>query len=311
VPVLCVFMLGPGVGCTSTSSATSPAGSGANAPAAQAPSASTPARTEAGELGGIDVSRLSPAARKELQTVLDDEFCYCGCPHTAGACLKEHTPCRHAKRMTLLAASLAQDGVAGVEIINALSRYYQSFRSARAELKIDPRQCLGSEKAQVTIVEFADFECPFCAAAKPMLESFAKEHSAQVRFCYATYPLAAHPNAIPAGQAALFARDHGKFWQMHDLLFEHQDDLGPASLRRLAESLGLDGAAFQKALDSGRYVDELNAMREQGKAAGVTGTPSLRINGRDFKLGLSPALLAHTVDDELEWIAGHNAWVKD
>jgi protein-disulfide isomerase len=259
----------------------------------------------------VDTSALSPAAKKELATVLHDEFCHCGCPHTLGACLLEHGECRHAKRMTRLAAALARDGVGGVEIINVLGKYYQSFRSARAEVKLDPRMCRGAKDAAVTVVEFADFECPFCAAARPLLERFAEKNAARVRFCYATFPLQGHPNAIPAGQAALFARDQGRFWQMHEALFEHQDDLGPAALRRLAQSVGLDGAALQKAIDAGKYLDELNAMKAQGKAAGVTGTPALLVNGRRFELGLSEDLLEHTIDDELEWISGQNAWVDD
>ncbi len=174
-----------------------------------------------------------------------------------------------------------------MEIIAALSKYHQSFREARHAPKLDARQCKGNPEAKITVVEYADFECPFCGAARAMLEQFAEQNAAKVRFCYAPFPLQMHPNALTAGQAALFARDHGKFWELHTLMFEHQDDLSPAAVRKLAESIGLDGAALAKAVSSGKYLDELEASKAAGKEAGVTGTPSLLVNGRRFTLGIS------------------------
>lgn len=262
----------------------------------------------------LDTSGLSDSARKELQTVLADEFCSCGCPHSLDSCIKEHANCRHARRTAALAATFAQDGVAGVEIINVLSKYYRSFREPRHTFEIDPRMCKGGADAQVTLVEFSDFECPFCANARLLFDFFIARHGAMVRFCYANFPLASHPNAVLAAQAALFARDQGKFWPMHDLLFDNQADLNKPVLKKLAESLKLSGAELEKVWAENRYVDEINASKEAGKAASVTGTPAVFVNGRAFNtqlFGLSEQMLAHTVDDELEWIAGKNAWIPD
>lgn len=225
--------------------------------------------------------------------------------------MKEHGNCRHARRTALLAAMFAQDGVAGVEIINMLSKYYQSFREPRHTFKIDPRMCKGGADAQVTLVEFSDFECPFCANARLLFDFFIARHGGMVRFCYANFPLASHPNAVSAAQTALFAREGGKFWPMHDLLFDNQADLSKPVLKKLAESLALSGAELEKVWAENRYVDEINASKEAGRAANVTGTPAIFVNGREFKLGLSEEMLAHTVDDELEWIAGKNAWIPD
>jgi len=290
------------------------------APAPQAAPAAAPAQPAApagnplAGIPGMDFSALPASAQRELSTVFTDEFCYCGCPHTLGACLKTHTTCKHARRMASLAARQVAAGSSGSDVILGLGRYYGAFREKRAQLEVDPRMCMGDAKAPVTLVEFSDFECPYCAKARPMLEAFAKKHSAQVRFCYAPYPLPMHANAIPAGQAALWARDQGKFWEMHDALFEHQANLSPAALVTIANGLGLPGAKLAEALKSGAYVKELEEYRAQGRAANISGTPSLFLNGRRYPLdffGLDEADLAHSVEDEIEWSSNNNAWAAD
>ncbi len=262
------------------------------------------------DVPGLDFSPLPAPAQRELATVFTDEFCYCGCPHSLGACLKQHGGCRHAKRMALLAAGEAADGTPAVEIIVALSKYYQSFREPRSSFTVDDRLCQGPKDAKLTLVEFSDFECPYCAAIRPMLAELVKART-DLRVCYKPFPLSGHAHAMPAGQAALFARDHGKFWQMHDALFENQTALSVATIKQLATKLGLDAAALGKAIDSGKYLDELNASKEAGKTAGVDATPSIYVNGRKLTLAPNPAALAHTLDDELEWLTNKSGWAAD
>ncbi len=260
------------------------------------------------ELPGFDFSRLTQAAKKELASVLTDEFDYCGRPLTLLASLKKGDACRHTKRLVGFAATLASEGSPATEIINQLSKYNQGF-AKRAALKPDERLCKGSKDAKVTVVEFADFECPACAAARPLIEELAK--SRPVRICYAPFPLQSHPHAVLAGQAALFARDQGKFWAMHDALFDNQLSLSEGYIKQLAGKLGLDAAALGKVFAAGKYVDELNASKEQGKAGGVEMTPSLFLNGRKASLPLAADALQLMVDDELDWVAGNNGWPKD
>jgi len=138
----------------------------------------------------------------------------------------------------------------------------------------------------------------------------AKDNAAKLRFCTQPFPLQKHPNAIPAGQAALYAREEGKFWAMHDALFEHQSSLSLDEIKLLGGKVGLNAAELGKVLASQKYVDELNAARESGKAAGVASTPTLFVNGRKVDLPFTAELLQHTLDDELEWMA-HGGWAAD
>jgi len=262
-------------------------------------------------LPGLDFSKLGAPAQRELATVFTDEFDYCGRPLTLAASLKKGDSCRHTRRMASLAATYANDGQGAQEIINALAKYNTSFNNKRHTFKLDDRTCKGAaaKDAKVTVVEFADFECPYCNAARPMMAELSKRPG--VRVCFMPFPLSAHPNAVPAGQAALFARDAGKFWAMHDALFDNQLSLSDAAIKSLAKQVGLDEAALTKAMAAGKYKDELEASKEAGKNAGVDSTPSMYINGRKLTLGISMDSLAATVDDELDWVQGSGAWASN
>ena len=296
--------------CTRAAKPDSPAPTDAPAEHAHADEHAHP-REKKGPLDvpGMDFSQLPPAAQAELAAVFTDEFCYCGCPHTLGACLTEHTECRHAKRMARLAAEVASAGHSSNEIIVLLSRYYLSFRE-RAEIPVDPKLCQGPADAKVTVVEFSDFECPYCAMAVPQLEAFAAANAEQVRLCHVPFPLPGHPNALPAAQAALLARDRGHFKAMHHALFEQQAQLSQPKILELAEKVGVSRAEVTKAWESGAYRDEIDRARELGRRLGVNGTPTVFVNGRRYELGYSPDPLRHTLEDELEWQA-NGGWAKD
>ena len=239
--------------------------------------------------------------------MLTDEFDYCGRPLTLLATLKKGDACKHTKRLVGLGAAMANDGAPASEILVALSKYNQTFNTKRAKLTIDDRLCTGPKDAKVTVLEFSDFECPYCGAARPVIEAVVKTKTA-ARLCWAPFPLPAHLHAVLAGQAALFARDGGKFWQMHDAMFENQAVLSEVTITELLKKFGLDAAAFTKAVVANKYVDELNASKDAGHTAGVDATPTIFVNGRKFSLNISSESLGLAIDDELDWVTGNNAW---
>lgn len=267
---------------------------------------SDPARVLA-EVPGFDFSRLSAAAKKELVSVLTDEFDGCGRPLTLLSSLKKGDACKHTRRLVGYAAFQASEGAAATEILNALARYNQTFTGKRAKLPVDDRQCVGPKDAKVTLVEFSDFECPYCNAARPMIDEVLRSRP-QVRVCFATFPLAAHPNAMLAGQAALFARDQGRFLSMSNALFDNQSSLSEGTIRQLVKKLGLDEKAFDKAVAEKKYLEELNAAKEAGRLAGVDSTPSVFVNGRKVSLAFSVESMLLAIDDEHDWLAGNASW---
>ena len=158
----------------------------------------------------------------------------------------------------------------------------------------------GPEDAPVTIVEFSDFECPFCKRIHPTLKQVMDAYDGKVRLVYRQLPLTSlHPNAQKAAEASLCAHDQGKFWAMHDAMFESSGGLAVASLKATAADIGLDTAEFARCLDSGEKADEVATDLAAARELGLSGTPALFINGR-YLSGAQPyETIARVVDDEL------------
>jgi len=136
-----------------------------------------------------------------------------------------------------------------------------------------------AEGAPITIVEFSDFQCPFCSRANASVDQVMKEYSGKVRLVFRHFPLDFHKEAQKASEASLCAHDQGKFWEMHDLLFANQQQLGVADLKKHATTLKLDTAKFNKCLDSGEKAQIVKDDMAEGQKAGVSGTPAFFING--------------------------------
>jgi protein-disulfide isomerase len=149
------------------------------------------------------------------------------------------------------------------------------------EATVDDDPAQGPEDAPVTIIEFSDFQCPYCARfQEETLPQILSNYGDQVRFVYRDFPLTSlHANALNAAEASECADDQGKYWEYHDLLFQNQAALDVESLKSYAASLGLDTAAFDDCLASGKYAQEVAKDLQDGTNAGVQGTPSFFING--------------------------------
>jgi protein-disulfide isomerase len=153
-------------------------------------------------------------------------------------------------------------------------------KQGRVALALDDAPVRGAPMAPVTIVEFSDFQCPHCAAAHPELARLVREFEGQVKLIFKHFPLEAHSRATAAARAAEAARHQGKFWEMHDVLFEHQHQLEDSELERYASMLGLDLERFRTDVASDETRERVDADREQGKRLGIEGTPTIYINGR-------------------------------
>jgi protein-disulfide isomerase len=141
----------------------------------------------------------------------------------------------------------------------------------------------GPGDAPVTLVEYGDYECPHCGRAHPVVKRVQRELGSQLRFVFRHFPLAeAHPHAQLAAQAAEAAGAQGKFWEMHDMLFEHQDALEGDDIVGYAESVGLDVARFARDIEAGTYAKRVRDDFRSGVRSGVNGTPTFFVNGARY-----------------------------
>jgi protein-disulfide isomerase len=132
------------------------------------------------------------------------------------------------------------------------------------------------------VIEFADFECPFCALEAPVLEKMYQSHKNEVRFVYKFYPLPAHPHGEPAARAAIAAMNQGKFWELHDRLFANRDHLEPSDIDSYAKEIGLDLRKFHEDMQSKATGERIDRDKKLGSDVGVQGTPTIFINGREY-----------------------------
>ncbi len=168
------------------------------------------------------------------------------------------------------------------------------------EVSVGSSPSKGPADAAVTIVEFSDFQCPYCSRVGPTLTKVLEDYPKEVRVVYKHYPLSFHQQALPAAKASAAAGKQGKFWEMHDLIFQNQRNLTPAAFKSYAEQLGLDVARFEKDFASAAIAAEVEADVTLARSLGVTGTPGLFVNGR-FMSGAQPySAFKAKIDAELK-----------
>jgi protein-disulfide isomerase len=174
----------------------------------------------------------------------------------------------------------------------------------RIDIKIDGAPLRGAANAVVTIVEFSDFECPFCKQAHPILIQVLEKYRGKVKLVYRDFPLdMIHPQARQAAEAARCAHDQRKFWDYHDVLFTQAPRLAPDDLKRYAAQVSLDAKKFDACLSSGIHKAGVQRDIDEGTRLGVTGTPAFYVNGRPLQ-GYQPIqAFARVIDEELARIA--------
>ena len=180
----------------------------------------------------------------------------------------------------------------------------QEPTSTRYDVRGDGGFSRGPKDAPVTIVEFSDFQCPFCKTANATVKQVLDKYPGKVRLVFRDYPIASlHPQAPKAHEAARCAGDQAKFWEYHDVLFERSPKMSPQDLKQYALDLKLDAAAFDQCLDSGKHAAGVDKDFQEGAGLGLTGTPSFFINGRQI-VGAQPlATFQRIVDGELAKVA--------
>ncbi len=190
------------------------------------------------------------------------------------------------------------------DFIQRLKKEYQTvtyLEPLRTKIETAGEPSLGPANAPVTLIEFSDFQCPFCKAFASTLKEVEKNYPKDVRVVFRQFPLSnIHPYALKAAEASLCSQEQGHFWELHDEMFADQSALKIDDLKAKAAKLKLDTGAFNACLDSGKFAKRVTQEVRDGSIAGVSGTPAIFINGR-FLSGAQPyPEVAKVIDQELK-----------
>ncbi len=169
----------------------------------------------------------------------------------------------------------------------------------RIEVSLDDDAVKGPAKAPVTIVEFSDYQCPFCSRAETTVQEVLKKYGDKVRLVYRDYPLGFHQNAQKAAEAAECAKEQGKFWEMHGAMFANQGKLAVPDLIETAGGIGIDKEKFKTCVETSKYQQEVQKDFQEGSRYGVSGTPTFFINGIKMVGAKGVDSFAEIIDAEL------------
>lgn len=232
-------------------------------------------------LEGIDTSGLTTREKKEWSAYVSEFLSPCpNVPVSLAQCVKEKRDCAKCVPGAKLVAKGVKDGLSREQIEKAYKNRFDP--SAVKNVPVDGSPTKGPENAPVTIVEYADFQCPHCGESAPLLDKIVEENQNDVRFVYKFYVLGKFPHSELAARAAIAAWRQGKFWEMHRLIFANQSQLDQERLDAIAKQIGLDVSRMHADMQSNETTERIARDRKLGEELKIEGTPTLFINGRQF-----------------------------
>jgi protein-disulfide isomerase len=255
-------------------------------------------------LGDVDLSGLTPVQKKAVLKLLREEGCTCQCGMKAAECVMKDSNCSYSRALAKIAIQGVKDGKSLMEISKLMDASPKAHRpkllEAPVTIPVDGAPVRGPADAKITLVEFSDFECPYCSAAEKQVDIVMAAYPKDVKLIYKQFPLSMHPHAELAAEASLAAREQGKFWEMYELLFKNFRQLSGTSILAMATQLGLDMDKFKADLESGKYKGVVSKDVADGEAAGVYGTPAFYINGKQYNGEVTLAALKPILAAELK-----------
>jgi protein-disulfide isomerase len=257
-------------------------------------------------LPAVDLSSLSPAQKAAALKLLRARGCSCGCGMKVAECRVKDPNCAYSKGLaSVMVASLKAGKSENEALADAEASHFA--HPPQPKLLEDPIEIptagspeTGPDDAPITLVEFSDFQCPYCSLATPQLQLVLQTYPKQVRLFFKQFPLDMHSQAALAAAAAVAAQQQGKFWPMHDALFASHNDLRRATILALASALGLDMKRFEADLDSPEVRKAVARDQDDGGNAGVLATPTLFIDGQHYNGAISLEKLKPILDAELK-----------
>ena len=255
------------------------------------------------ELPGVDWQGLTGARKALALKLIRSEACSCGCDMKIGECrVKDHS-CANSKKLAnvVIKEVLANTSEATIRAdLKKLATEPPPVLDDPVKISTTGDPVRGPANARVTLVEFSDFQCPYCSKAVSETKAVMRQFPNDVKLIFKQFPLDDHAQAEFGAEAALAAQAQGKFWEMHDLLYAGYPNLSRATVMGYAQKLGLDMKRFAAEVDTHKYKERVTSEEQQGEDAGVGGTPTFFINGKKLNDTFNVATVAPLIRSELK-----------
>jgi protein-disulfide isomerase len=255
------------------------------------------------ELPSLDTTGLTAAQKQTLLKLLRENSCTCGCTMKIAQCRIEDPKCAVSRSLASIALHGLRDGKTPADIHKMLEAGPgpAALLEDPVALNIEGSPSKGPANARITLVEFSDFQCPYCSIAIHELDAILAAYPKDVRLVFKQFPLSdLHPNATLAAHAALAANAQGKFWPMHDKLFANSRALTRSNMLKWAGEMQLDMKRFTADLDSPKLKQDVVRDVAEGEKAGVDGTPTVFVNGKHYNGPLDPQQFGEVLKSELK-----------
>jgi protein-disulfide isomerase len=264
--------------------------------------------TTATSLPKVDFSGLTPAQTARALKLLRDQDCSCRCGMKVAECRMKDPGCAYSRGMAAETVAAIRQGKNDTQVLAAVGASdiakgppdHSKLLEDAVNIPVNNAPVRGAANAPITLVEFSDFQCPFCIAATPQLEAVLKAYPSQVKLIFKQFPLDSHAQAPLAAASSLSAHKQGKFWPMYDDLFAQKGNLSRRGVLALAAGAGLDMKQFQADLDSPAIKQAVDRDRNEGEHIGVDSTPTLFVDGQRYNGPLTLAALKPVLDQELK-----------
>jgi protein-disulfide isomerase len=259
------------------------------------------------DLPGVDFTGLTAPQKNAALKLMRDLGCTCGCAMKVAQCRIEDPACGYSKGISTIVLKGFHDGKTTDEVqklvaSSAVGRPRQAPKVLEDPVRIATTgsPATGPTNAKVTLVEFSDFECPFCAKAAAEVRNVLNAYPNDVRLIYKQFPLPMHPHAQTAALASLAADEQGKFWDLYYKMFANYRQLSQENILKWAAELGVNVDKFKADMQSGKNQATVKKDLEDGELAGVSGTPTFFVNGKRYNGPVDLASLKPILDQEIK-----------
>jgi protein-disulfide isomerase len=255
------------------------------------------------DLPGIDWKGLIPAKKQAALRLMQSEGCNCGCSMKVAECRVKDPSCGVSRKLGNSVVKMAGEGKDTAAIkaeLDRLAKEGPPVLDDPVQISTAGDPVLGPANARMTIVEFSDFQCPYCSKAVAQMKEVMRQMPKDVKLVFKQFPLDSHSDAQFAAEVALAAQAQGKFWEMHDLLYAGFPDLRRTRIMAYAKELKLDIPKFTADVDSHKFKARVRAEEQEGEAAGVAGTPTFFLNGKKYNSVFEASQVVPLIKKELQ-----------